>query len=452
MKYLKYLAVLILVFPILFACSNSTTEINTTSAPEFNPAGGTYSTTQNVSITCATAGADIHYTTNGTEPDTTSTLYTNIIIVAANTTIKAKAYKSGLNASQTVTATYVINQCAEPAFSPVGGTYATAQNVTLTTATTGAAIRYTTTGNDPDTTSTLYTAPIVVASNKTIKAKAFKTGYAPSLTASATYVIFNELISVPAGTFTMGRTTGTGYLDELPTHSVTVNAFYIGKYEVKQSEWQTIMGSNPSHFTGDTGKPVEMVSYYSILAYCNKRSMNEGLAPAYTINGSTDPAAWGAIPTANSATWNAATCNFSATGYRLPTEAEWEFAARGGVNTPDYLYSGSDTCGNVSWYDANANSTTHVVGGKAANGLGLFDMSGNVQEWVWDWYGNTYYASSPTNNPTGPGPGSVHVIRGGSWDQGTDASRIAFRNWGSPEKGNDRVFNSHLGFRVVRHP
>ncbi len=375
MKSLVYLALLLLLIPILFSCEdNTTTEVSTCATPVINPTGGTFTTAQNVSITCETAGATILYTLDGTEP-------------------------------------------------------ADSTKATMT-----------------------YTAPISVASNKTIKAKAVKSGWNKSLVASASFIVYDQMVSLPAGTFTMGRTSGTGYADELPTHSVTVAPFYMSKYEIKQSEWLAVMGSNPSNFTGDTNKPVEMVSFYDVLVYCNKRSIAEGLAPVYTISGSTNPTVWGAIPNADNATWNAATCTWTANGYRLPTEAEWEYAARGGTNTPDYLYSGSNTVGDVSWYLTNSSNTTHTAGTKAANGLGLFDMSGNVQEWVWDWYNATYYASSSANNPTGPTTGTMHTLRGGSWEQTDSASRVVFRSYGTPEKSNDRVSNSRLGFRVVRLP
>ncbi len=369
MKSLKYLALLILIIPFLFSCSESTTELNTVATPVLSVSGGTYTATQSVTITCATVGATIVYTTNGTTPTDSSAVYAGPISVAMDMTIKAMAFKPGWNDS-----------------------------------------------------------PVV----------------------SADYVIYNNMVSVPAGTFTMGRASGSGYADELPTHPVTLNAFYMSKYEVKQAEWLSIMGSNPSFFFGDVNKPVEQVSYYAVLAYCNKRSIAESLTPVYSIGGSTNPTDWGVIPAANNATWNAATASLSANGYRLPTEAEWEYAARGATNSPDLLYSGSNSVADVSWYSDNAGNTTHAVGMKQANALGIFDMSGNVQEWVWDWYSATYYSVSPGNNPTGPATGTLHTIRGGSWEQTSDASRVVFRNWGTPEKGEARVSNSRLGFRVVR--
>lgn len=344
-----------------------------------------------------------------------------------------------------------VTQVVKPVFSPQGGTFTTAQSVTITSETSGATIRYTVNGSEPTDSSTTYTTPIAVSTNMTIKAKAFKSGDTPSETATAVFVVYNMMNNVPAGTFTMGRTNNTvsGYDDELPTHSVTLSSFYIGKNEVTQAEWAAIMNTSPSTFIGDN-RPVEQVTWYGVLVYCNKRSIAEGLTPVYTIDGSTNPTVWGAIPTANNATWNAVTMNMTANGYRLPTEAEWEFAARGGSNTPDYLYAGSNTPEDVSWFDTNSTNTTHLVGLKTANALGLHDMSGNVQEWVWDWYDATYYASSSTSNPTGPGNGTLHTIRGGSWDQTSNASRVVFRSYGSPEKGTDRVSNSRLGFRVVR--
>lgn len=342
---------------------------------------------------------------------------------------------------------------ATPVISPAGGTYTAAQNVTITCETDAAVIRYTTDGTAPDENSTLYSTPITVNANVTIKAFAYKVGWNDSNVATATFMIYDNMVEIPAGTFTMGRTASSGlteYADELPTHQVTLNRFYMGKYEVTQAEWLAVMGSNPSHFTGDNTRPVEMVNWYSTLVYCNKKSINEGLTPVYTINGSTNPDNWGSVPTTDNATWNAASANLSANGYRLPTEAEWEYAARGATNTPDYIYAGGNTLNTVSWNPTNAGGTTKPVGGKAANGLGLFDMSGNVQEWCWDWYGSTYYNSSPANNPTGPATGTVRVIRGGSWDKPATIHRVACRNWGTPNKGEAKVINNELGFRVVR--
>jgi formylglycine-generating enzyme required for sulfatase activity len=244
----------------------------------------------------------------------------------------------------------------------------------------------------------------------------------------------------------MGGTTGSVDYDELPTHSVTLNSFYIGKYEVTQAEYAPYMqpGSSwTSNYGLGDNYPAYHVSWYAILKYCNLRSMAEGLTPVYTISGSTNPADWGAVPTSDNSTWNAAICNWSANGYRLPTEAEWEYAARGATNTPDYLYSGSNDINSVAWYDSNSGAATHHVGTKSPNGLGIYDMSGNLWEWCWDWY--SYYSSSPSNNPTGPASGSYRLLRGGYWYNNATNCRVANRYDYDPY-----LSLNFFGFRLCR--
>lgn len=234
------------------------------------------------------------------------------------------------------------------------------------------------------------------------------------------------------------------YSDEKPVHQVSVKPFYIGKYEVTQEEWKEVMGSNPSKWKGGN-LPVEQVSWYDILKYCNLRSLVEGLTPCYSIGGSTNPNHWGDVPTSSNVTWNAVTCNWSANGYRLPTEAEWEFAARGGVKSQGYKYSGSNDIGSVAWYYENSGNKTHVVGTKAANELGIYDMSGNVREWCWDWYSGSYYSSSPKDNPTGPKSGSERVRCGGSWNDYAGNCTVSYRFYYEVSSSYH-----HLGFRVCR--
>jgi formylglycine-generating enzyme required for sulfatase activity len=194
---------------------------------------------------------------------------------------------------------------------------------------------------------------------------------------------------------------------------------------------------------------VEQVSWYDALVFCNKLSIMEGLAPAYRISGSTNPADWGAVPTSSNSKWDAVEI-IGATGYRLPTEAQWEYAAKGGnPNAADwvgYTYAGSDDPDAVAWYSSNSGSKTHEVGKKAPNGLELYDMSGNVWEWCWDWW--NYYTSDAQTDPGGPvSPvsGAYRVIRGGYWYNSAGYVRSAYRGSDYPYWYGDSV-----GFRLVR--
>lgn len=226
-----------------------------------------------------------------------------------------------------------------------------------------------------------------------------------------------DFVSVDTGTFMMGSSTDAP-IDNDPVHSVTLSSFRIWKKEVTQSEWVSVMGSNPSIHTGDGNLPVDNISWYEALVYCNKRSITEGFNPCYTIKSSTDPDVWGAVPAEYDAYWNSVTCNWNADGYRLPTEAEWEFAARGGNISEGYEYSGSNVINDVSW-NMNNSTDTNPVGLKAQNELGLFDMTGNVVEWCWDRYEASYYQycvdNTVTTDPRGPADGDP-VLRGGSFN------------------------------------
>lgn len=218
-----------------------------------------------------------------------------------------------------------------------------------------------------------------------------------------------EMIAVKSGTFTMGGTTEQGSdaeSDEKPTHSVTLSDYYMGKFEVTQELWQAVMGSNPSSFKGNN-LPVESVSWNDVQEFITKLNQKTGA------------------------------------NFRLPTEAEWEYAARGGNKSKGYKYSGSNNINDVAWYTSTTNdSGTKPVGTKTPNELGIYDMSGNVYEWCHDWHGG--YSSGSQTNPTGPSSGPLRVGRGGSWGGNAKYCRVSYRDYNTPDYGS-----SLLGFRLA---
>lgn len=218
-----------------------------------------------------------------------------------------------------------------------------------------------------------------------------------------------NMVSIEGGTFTMGATSeqgGDARVYEIPAHQVTLSSFSIGRYEVTQEEWQTVMGNNPSCFKG-ARLPVEAVSWDDCEEFIRKLNSMTGQH------------------------------------FRLPTEAEWEFAARGGNRSRGYKYCGSNTVGNVAWYNGNSGSRTHSVGQLSPNELGLYDMSGNVEEWCNDWHDS--YSSGAQNNPKGPLSGTCRVLRGGNWYLGVGCCRVSYRFFSTPE---DRLIN--VGFRLAQ--
>lgn len=248
-----------------------------------------------------------------------------------------------------------------------------------------------------------------------------------------------DLVSIPAGTFVMGDRTGKGKSDETPLRSVTIaRPFQMAVTEVTQAQWEAVMGSNSSYNKGPQ-HPVEMITWFHCIEYCNRLSRQEGLTPCYS--GSEPDIFW----------------DTRANGYRLPTEAEWEYAARAGT-TSDFS-AGTMTEGNcaldpvldlIGWYCGNASKSSHDVGRKHPNPWGLYDMHGNVTEWCWDWYAP--YHTEATTDPLGPRSGTERVFRGGSWyDPATD-SRSSARSMASPGGYGllpQRGYGMH-GFRIVR--
>ena len=248
-----------------------------------------------------------------------------------------------------------------------------------------------------------------------------------------------EMMQIPTGTLMWGNT------------AITLNAFRISKYQVTQEQYEIVMGYNPSHFTAangrlpaageiDTRRPVEMVTWFDAIEFCNKLSEMEGLTPTYVITGRT-PATGYPITTAT------VTANWNSNGYRLPTEAQWEYACRAGTTTTWYFGNTESQLVNYAWYNPTSNGIgiTHQVGLKQPNPWGLYDMYGNVWEWCWDWHGN--YPTSNQTDYTGTVSGTWRVMRGGGWNNsGTNGANSNYRHQSSEIFYR---FNSQ-GFRVVR--
>ena len=243
-------------------------------------------------------------------------------------------------------------------------------------------------------------------------------------------------------------------------HTVSLSAYFIGETEVTQELWQAVMGNNPSEFqgagkepaSGETqGKrPLENVNWYHAIAFCNKLSIACKLEPCYrvTVGGNQIDFAtleYNAIPTSNNADWNKTVLDMSKKGFRLPTEAEWEWAAKGGTEDK---WAGTNTeseLKNYAWYNANSGSKTHEVKKKLPNGYGLYDMSGNVWEWCWDWHSSTTPAGG--QNPAGVPSGSRRVRRGSSWLYNAGDAARAYRDDYEPDSRNGK-----LGFRLACRP
>lgn len=230
----------------------------------------------------------------------------------------------------------------------------------------------------------------------------------------------SDFILVEGGTFNNG------------TSNVTLSPYYIDKYEITQSDYQLVMGTNPSGFGGYPFRPVEQVTWFNAIEYCNRLSILEGFTPCYSYGSyGTNPNNWPTGWNTNSYNHTNVSCNWNAMGYRLPTEMEWLYAAKGGSLSQGYIYSGSNTIANVAWYTNNSGNRTHDVGTKLPNELGIYDMTGNVEEWCWDIWASSYPAGSQTN-PTGPTSGSWRVWRGGSWFNSHYGCEISSRQPSSP--------------------
>lgn len=246
----------------------------------------------------------------------------------------------------------------------------------------------------------------------------------PVATASAAMTPIPGFVAIDGGTFTMGRKGGDD--DEKTLHKVRLDSFYMGLTEVTQKQWKTLMGKEAGRYDGDDF-PVVNVSWFDAVDYCNALSKKEGLTPVYSRDG--DNVIW----------------NRSANGYRLPTEAEWEFAARGGIKGKGFRFAGSNDGGEVAWHNGTADGYLRKVGLLKPNELGLFDMSGNACEWCWDWWGKLSYTAAEQTNPTGLSKGTKRMYKGGDVSDPVEKCDVGYRNCYTPTKTAGTI-----GFRVVR--
>jgi formylglycine-generating enzyme required for sulfatase activity len=236
-----------------------------------------------------------------------------------------------------------------------------------------------------------------------------------------------EMILIPAGSFEMGSRRGRA--DEQPVHTVKLDAFLMDRYEVTQEQFAQLKFADPSHFKNPKN-PVEQISWSQAALFCNARSKAEGLEPCYNEE--------------------SGDCNFGASGYRLPTEAEWEYAGRAG-SASDY-FCGADPrqLGDYAWFKENSGRKTHPAGQRQPNPWGLYDMSGNVAEWCNDVYAKGCYQNSPADNPRGPEDGSKYVLRGGAWDSSAEALRSCARAGEDPGFQDACFARDAIGFRCVK--
>ena len=235
-----------------------------------------------------------------------------------------------------------------------------------------------------------------------------------------------EMVLIPGGEFVMGDDQGED--DEQPLCCVQIGPFYMDVCEVTQESFQTMMGRNPSKWV-DTARPVDRMSWYAALQYCNMRSTREGLKPCYDLE--------------------TLQCDFAAGGYRLPTEAEWEYACRAGTTTRYSFGDDVGALGDCAWFKKNSDGTTHPVKQKRPNPWGLYDMHGNVAEWCNDFYAESYEADG-AQDPTGPESGEDRVLRGGSWKTSEESCRSSARDFAAPGLADTCFGYESYGFRCVR--
>lgn len=482
----KYLYTLLIVCFII-GCQVSTTN-KFTEDPVFIPGGSTYNDPVHITIFSYTSGATIRYTLDGSNPSTSSgTVYKDSFLISENTTVKAIAYKTGYIDSNVTSAQYVLDLTSDDMYSPVinvkyndipiamnqnstdiGSTHLyttievpfTIENIGLSTLNllkNGTKIVLF--GNSAfSLKEDVYYSSIIAGSSTQ-----FTLSFSPQIETTEYAVMVSipnddkdqnpfsfsikgkltnhlEMVTVEGGTFSMGW---PGIAE--PTHDVTLSDYQISKYEVSYAlwysvkEWATangytftnkgregndgVIGAEPSS-DASRNEPVTTISWYDAVKWCNALSEKEGLIPLYyTDTNFVNVYKTGDVNISN------ANVKWDAPGYRLPTEAEWEFAARNRGITPGNKHSGYDidtNIGNCAWYSSNSSSCTHVIGTKKANGLGIFDMNGNVWEMCWD--ATSDYTAEPANDPRGPDTGGNRVIRGGGWGNSKQTTSARYLN------------------------
>jgi len=396
----------------------------------------------------------IWYTFNELTPPELYTLYAGPILIDTTRTVFAYAYLHHYGYSNTVSVNFTLHKVGNPTFSLPPDAYYTQQTLKIIAAAPEDTIYYTLDGNEPfQHTAYRYTTPLFLPPpflhNVLVKAKAYQYGWLPSDTVVGFYEFkMPMMLTVPA------TIPGNLFRPNL-NYSVHLSEFLMGNYPVTQLEYLQTMTENrngvnesPSQLASGDYYPVENVSWYEAIVYCNRRSQQEGLEGCYNLLGSTNTDYWGEVPNTNSELWNSVTLDITKNGYRLPTEMEWMYAANGGVGNLLYTYSGSFTIDDVAWYNANSEGTTQPVGTKNGNQLGLFDMSGNVWEWCWDWHYHSYptgIQTDPQGPPSASSEGYFRIMRGGSSLFDETGAKIEFRGRGNPHYRQ----NDH-GFRVVR--